>query len=747
MYRILKKITLELFLIFFMLSSSYAEEVKEIKIKGNSRVPQETILMFSSISIGDSLNNSDINNVLKNLYETNFFNDIKINFENGILNIQLIENPIIENIIFTGIKSDNLLERVTKNLKLKSRSSFIDILLLRDKNTLINALKNEGYYFSEVEVFTEKLIDNKLKITYDIKLNEKSKIKKISFLGNKIFKNRSLRNIILSEEYKFWKFISGKKYLSENLIEIDKRLLKNFYLNNGYYNVKINTSFAKFLGDGDFELIFNIDAGKKFSFGNIDLILPQDFDKNNFATLQNLFLELKGKNYSIILVEEILDEIDKITLDQQYESINATLIENIDEDKINISFTINEIEKYYVQQINIFGNNVTRENVIRNQFEIDEGDNYNPLLEKKTLNNIKSLNIFKTVNAETIDGKDYNTKIINITVEEKPTGEISAGVGFGTTGSSIAFAIKENNYLGKGIKLDSNLTVSTEAIKGSFTVNNPNFKNSDKSINFSLQADETDRLKNFGYLSKKIGFSTGTEFNYLKDLDLGLGISSFYERVETNNTASANQKKQAGNYFDTFLKVNFDLDKRNFKFKPTEGYRSRYFVDIPLISNTNTLMNTFDYTHYTELFDKNVSSLSLMLMSATSLTNNVKLSERIYIPSNRLRGFERNRTGPMEGNDFIGGNYMTSLNINSTLPQMFPNSENVDFLLFFDAAYLWGVDYNSNLDNNNDVKSSVGIGVDWFTPIGPLSFSLSQPITKNSTDITETFRFNLGTTF
>ena len=747
MYRILKKITLELFLIFFMLSSSYAEEVKEIKIKGNSRVPQETILMFSSISIGDSLNNSDINNVLKNLYETNFFNDIKINFENGILNIQLIENPIIENIIFTGIKSDNLLDRVTKNLKLKSRSSFIDILLLRDKNTLINALKNEGYYFSEVEVFTEKLLDNKLKITYDIKLNEKSKIKKISFLGNKIFKNRSLRNIILSEEYKFWKFISGKKYLSENLIEIDKRLLKNFYLNNGYYNIKINTSFAKFLGDGDFELIFNIDAGKKFSFGNIDLILPQDFDKNNFATLQNLFLELKGKNYSIILVEEILNEIDKITLDQQYESINATLIENIDEDKINISFTINEIEKYYVQQINIFGNNVTRENVIRNQFEIDEGDNYNPLLEKKTLNNIKSLNIFKTVNAETIDGKDYNTKIINITVEEKPTGEISAGVGFGTTGSSIAFAIKENNYLGKGIKLDSNLTVSTEAIKGSFTVNNPNFKNSDKSINFSLQADETDRLKNFGYLSKKIGFSTGTEFNYLKDLDLGLGISSFYERVETNNTASANQKKQAGNYFDTFLKVNFDLDKRNFKFKPTEGYRSRYFVDIPLISNTNTLMNAFDYTHYTELFDKNVSSLSLMLMSATSLTNNVKLSERIYIPSNRLRGFERNRTGPMEGNDFIGGNYMTSLNINSTLPQMFPNSENVDFLLFFDAAYLWGVDYNSNLDNNNDVKSSVGIGVDWFTPIGPLSFSLSQPITKNSTDITETFRFNLGTTF
>jgi len=136
-----------------------------------------------------------------------------------------------------------------------------------------------------------------------------------------------------------------------------------------------------------------------------------------------------------------------------------------------------------------------------------------------------------------------------------------------------------------------------------------------------------------------------------------------------------------------------------------------------------------------------------MLQSATSLSDNVKLSERIYVPSSRLRGFERNKVGPKDGNDFIGGNFMTSLNFNTTLPQILPNAQDVDFLLFLDAANLWGVDYNSSLDKNNDIKSSIGIGVDWFTAIGPLSFSFSQPITKNSSDITETFRFNLGTTF
>ena len=735
-------------LISFTLSFNViADVVDKIDIEGNYRVPNETILMFSKVSIGDNLDNKEINNLLKRLYQTNFFKDIKIVLNDGVLKIILIESPIIENINYNGIKSNTLKEDLLKNLKLKSRSSFNEIDLFNDKEILLSELKNKGYYFSKIDINKENLADNKIIINYEITLNEKSKIKKITFLGDKVFKNRNLRNVILSEEYKFWKFISGKKYLNENLIEIDKRLLKNFYLSNGFYDVQIATSFAKFLDNGDFELIYNINAGNKFSFGEIDLILPNDFDEANFAGLKKLFLDLKDKNYSINLVEKILDEIDQITIDEQYESINATLEENVVGNIINIKFNIEQDEKFFVEKINIFGNNITRENVIRNQFEIDEGDNFSPLLEKKTVDNLRSLNIFKSVKSEITDGDDFNTKIINISVEEKATGEISAGVGFGTTGSSVAFSVKENNYLGKGVKLDSNLMLSTESIKGSFDIINPNFRNSDKSINFGIQADETDRLKNFGYLSKKMGFSTGTNFEYLKDLNLGLGISSFYERIEASSTATNLQKKQAGNYWDTFFKTSFDLDKRNSKFKPNDGYRSRYFVDVPIISETSTFTNTYDFNYYTELYNQNLSSFSIMLQSATSLSDNIKLSERLYIPSNRLRGFERNKVGPKDGNDFIGGNFMTSLNFNTTLPQILPNAQDVDFLLFLDAANLWGVDYNSSLDKNNDIKSSIGIGVDWFTAIGPLSFSFSQPITKNSSDITETFRFNLGTTF
>ena len=203
-----------------------------------------------------------------------------------------------------------------------------------------------------------------------------------------------------------------------------------------------------------------------------------------------------------------------------------------------------------------------------------------------------------------------------------------------------------------------------------------------------------------------------------------------------------------GEYWDTFSKISLDYDKRNQKFRTSKGFRSFYSLDLPLISNTNTLTNFYSFKHFKELYEENITTTSFLIKTANSLTNeDIKLSERLFVPSNRLRGFEYGKIGPKDGNDFVGGNFLTTFNFNSTIPQLFPNAQNFDFLFFFDAANIWGVDYDSSLDSNNDIRSSVGIAVDWMTPVGPLNFSLAQPLSKSSGDITESFRFNLGTTF
>tara|TARA_B100001057_G_scaffold222012_1_gene222421 strand:- start:242 stop:2488 length:2247 start_codon:yes stop_codon:yes gene_type:complete len=747
--RIVKILFVSLILnICFFLTLSIAEIVKSIEITGNKRISDETILMFSKTKKGQNLKNSQINQILKDLYKSNFFNNVSINLKNNILFIKVDEAPLIKDIKITGVKAKKYKDLINQNMIMKPRSSFNEILLLEEKKIIESKLKKIGFYFAKVEPYIETFEDNLISIDYRVDLGKKAKIRKISFIGDKIFKDSKLRSLIISEEYKFWKFISGKKFLQEDLIAIDKRLLKNFYLNKGFFNVKINTSFAKLINQNDFELIFNITPSDKIYFGDMKFILPSDFDKENYKPLNKLLIDLKGEPYSIHSIEKILDEVDLITTTEEFKSINAYTEQTIISDKLNIDFIIKETKRIYIERINIFGNNVTRENVIRNQLEIDEGDPYNEILAKKSENNLKSLNFFKSVKTNIIEGKSQNSKILNYTVEEKPTGEISAGAGVGTDGGTFSIGLKENNYLGKGLGVDVQATVSSDTFKGRFSVTNPNYNNTDKSIYMSVKAEETDKLEDFGYKTNKTGFDLGTSFEYLKDFNLGLSGSSFVEKMETDSTASASQKKQAGNYWDTFLKLDFDYDKRNQKFKTSDGFRSTYRTIVPLISETNTLTNRYDFKIFNEFYENDLSSISLFLSNTNSISGeDVKLSERLFIPSRKLRGFESGKVGPKDGDDFIGGNYLAVINAQTNIPKLFENSQSFEALIFLDAGSLWGVDYDSSLDDGGKLRSSFGLGLDWLTPIGPLNFTFSEIITKEDSDRKESFRFDIGTTF
>ena len=737
-------ILLSIFLIF----PSYSKNYEKIIIKGNERISNETILVFSEIQDNQSLDENSINEILKKLYKSGFFKDVTVKIENNNLTIDVLENPIIQTVFIEGIKRKKTEESLYGILSLKNRSSYNSTLIKKDEAAILSFLKDDGYYFSKVTSSYQDLGDNKIDLLYQIELGEKSKISKISFIGDKKFKDSTLKNIIISEEYKFWKFLSGKKYLNENLINYDKRLLNNFYKNKGFFNVVIESSFANYLGNDEFEIIYNISSGNKFYFNEFNLNLPIDYDSVNFQQLDNIFKKLKGEKYSLNSIDEILKEIDKIVLNEQFEFLKSTVNESIEDNLINLTFDIDESEKFYVEKINILGNNITREEVIRNNLLVDEGDAFNELLQTRTLNNLKALNFFSKVDSEILDIDNENKKIINITVEEKPTGEIMAGAGVGTGGGTFAFGVSENNFLGRGIEFASDISVSTESLKGIISMNNPNYKGSNKSLNASLQSTITDRLENFGYKSNKTGFSVGSGFELYDDLYWNTGVSSFVEKLETDNTASASMKKQEGSYFDTFFNHTFSYDKRDQKYKTSDGYISRFSQNIPLISESYTLTNTYDYKIYNEWLNENVLSIGFFGKTSNSLSGkDIKLSDRLFIPSSKLRGFESGKVGPKDGADYIGGNYAASINLATSLSQILPNSQNTNFSVFFDAANVWGIDYSSSLSDDSKIRSSVGIAVDLFTPIGPLNFSLSEPITKGKNDITESFRFNLGTTF
>ena len=743
------KIFLKFLIIYIFLSiNAFAEKINKFSIIGNDRISDEYIILFSEISLNDDLDNELINSALKKLYKTGFLKDVNLNFNNGILKINLVENPIIQNINIKGIKAKKVKDPILELIVLKNRSPLNENLILKDELLILNYLKTRGYYFSEVLSYIVEQPNNSVNLTYEVKLGEKSKISKISFLGEKYFKNNKLKSVILSEEFKFWKILSSKRFLNNQLIDLDQKLLKNYYKNKGFYNVKINSSFVKHLGENNFELIYNINSGNKYYFNELKLNLPDEYDVKNFSSLEIILAKLKDEPYSINAINKILKEIDKITLYKQYEFLTSTVNERITNNQIDMTFNIDETEKFYVERIDILGNNITRESVIRNQLEVDEGDAFNELLHNKSINNLRSLNFFKTIDTEVIEGSDANLKVINIKINEKATGEISAGAGVGTTGGTFAFSVSENNFLGRGIEFGSNLELSADSVRGLLSIENPNYQGSDKSIYMNIESSVADNLINYGYKTTKTGLSFGMGAEIYEDFIFSKGMSVFSETIKTDSSASASMKKQKGSYFDTYFNYTLDYDQRNQKFQTTDGFKSTFTQKVPIASKNNSLINIYNFKYYLEWVGDSVATIGAFASTANSLTDdNIKLSERLYLPSRKLRGFELGKIGPKDGADYVGGNYTTSLNIATTVPQIFPNSQNLDFAIFLDAANVWGVDYDDNVGGSNTIRTAVGFGVDWLTPLGPLNFSLAQALTKDKNDKTETFRFNLGTTF
>ena len=732
--------------IFFFTSYANSEVIKKVNVINNERISLETILVFSNIEIGKNYNLNELDQIIKDLYNTNFFSNVSLKVDNGILTIDVIENKIIQNLEIEGIKKKELVDILKKQLLLKDKNPFVEGFVEIDIERIQKILKNSGYYFSTV---TDKIIENKnntVNLIFEIVLGDKAYIQSIEFTGDKYYKDRLLRNIIVSEENRFWKFITNRKFINPANIKLDKRLLKNYYLNKGHYQVKINDSTIELTENNNFKLQYNIDAGPKFKISKSTLILPDDYNEKDFIKIKNKLSNLEGENYSINKLNKIAKEVDKLTYRNDYEFLNASFNEKIaGKNEIELVFEIKEFKKKYLTKVNVFGNNITEEKVIRDNLEVDEGDPFNELLLAKSINNLKSLNIFGKVEYELIS-EDDDKKVLNITVNEKPTGEIFASAGAGTQGSTIGFGVKENNFLGKNISLDTNIRLNDETIKGAFSIVNPNWNYSDKTLIASIESSVTDRLADYGYETGKTGFTLGSAWEQYDDVIFSPKLNSFYEKLDTNQSATANLKKQEGEYFDTSFSYGLDLDKRNQRFQTSSGFRSRFNQSIPIVSEDTAFFNSYEFTTFNQIADM-ITRLSIQGSAINAIGDeDVRISKRLYIPSRKLRGFESGKIGPKDSGDYIGGNYTAVLNASTTLPEFGANLETIDFQLFFDAANVWGVDYDSSLDNST-LRSSVGLSVDWFTVVGPLNLSIAQPISKADSDKTETVRFNIGTTF
>ncbi len=742
-----------LYIIFFYILSFYptlnAEVLKKFEVEGNSRISTETLKVYGEIELNKNYSTDDINEIIKKLYDTKFFSKISTSFENNTLSITVEENPIINTIIIDGEKAKKYKEVILQIISLKEKSSFVESDIKKDIEMVKSFYKSLGFYSAEVEARSQPIGQDKtrLNLIFSVNKGEKYKISRINFIGDKKIKFKRLRDVIASEEHRFWKFISKNVYLNSERIELDKRLLKNFYLSKGYYNVEIVSTSAESKGTKtEIELTYSINAGERFRIKKLSTDIDPVFDKSLFVDLKDEYRSFAGEYYSPFKIQKILSKIDNIVDQNELQFVQSSVNEIVDKDGIDITFKVFEGPKIQIERVNIFGNTVTSETVIRSELLLDEGDPFSKVKLNQSISELKARNIFKSVREKIVDGSQNDLKVLDITVEEKPTGEIAAGAGVGTEGTSFSFTVQENNYLGRGLMVDATISASEESLRGGLSFSNPNYNYSGNLVYGGITSTSNDRPDS-GYENTITNINLGTKFEQYEDIYFTPGLDLSFDDLRVDGTASDKLKKQAGNFTEFNFNYGLEMDLRDRSFLPTSGSIVSFSQGLPIFSDQPSLYNRFSYSKYHGFSDDVIGALKFYASSITALDEDVRLSKRIKVPAKRLRGFESGKIGPVDQGDFVGGNYASALNFEAQLPNLLPEATQTDVAAFLDLANLWSVDYDSSAGSSSKLRSSIGVTTQLYTPIGPVNFVLAQALSKAESDVTQTFKFQIGTSF
>jgi outer membrane protein insertion porin family len=722
---------------------------KSIEVQGNNRISTNTIKDIINFRTNNEYTTQNLDEFQKLLFETDFFKNISISVLKENLNIKVEENPLVNFFFIEGIKNKEREDYIYDNLSLGQNKIFSDQLLKKDMEKIKTAFESAGYFEIKIIPKITEIDGNLVNVVLDIDRGKNYNINRILFIGNKHFRSSLLKNVVSSSEYGWWKFLSSNSTINNLRIDYDKNLLKNFYLNEGFFDVQIISTDININSDDTANLTFSINSGNKYNVSKFEIIdegnnLIPDIKKNFSLLIKNKII---GRPYSQKLLVELRNKFESILSIKKIDFLNLDIKPSkIDDKNINITFAFTKTKRNFIDFIKVKGNSITEEEVIRRELVFSEGDAFTKDKLTKSIRNLKSKQIFKDIKSNVNEKKDSLIEL-TIEVEEQPTGSVSAGIGAGSSGATIGTSIQETNLFGKGIKSNINLNLGTEKVLGVIDLQIPDFFNSGNEFGYIFSAVSTD-FENSGYENSKVGNAVSIKYDIYEDLALSYGFGIDLDKIDTSNSASELYKSREGNYLTSKVFYNLGIDKRDRFISPTKGYKTSFGQTLSLPSSDVVFLgNNFNSSYYHALNEDFVLGLKGGVSTINSLNDkDVKLSDRKFLSNNQIRGFETYGIGPIDGSDHIGGNYSFFSSISSTIPNGLPEKWNANSSLFIDVGNVWGVDFDSSLDSNK-IRSTTGIAVDWISPLGPLSFVFSEVITSDTNDVEESFSFQIGSTF
>ncbi len=766
------------------------ETIQTISVKGNQRVETETILAYVAIAQGQTFDPEKIDISLKSLFGTGFFADVKFVQNGSNLTINVLENPTVNQVILEGQKALTT-EKLEKEVQIKPRAWFTVGRIQADKKRLIEVYRNAGYFAAEINPKIVEKPQNRVDVIFEINEGPKTGVGSINIIGNNQYNDEQLKSLIATQESIWWKFLSSRDNYDPNKLEYDREQIAKFYLNNGYYDFQITSATAELSpNQKNFLITFALDEGKKYKFGEVKINAKSE--KLNGEILRNIVPIKTGSVYNRDQIEKAIETITFAAGSAAYAFVDVRPreIANPDTNTVDVVFDVDEGPRVYIDRIEIVGNTATLDHVIRRELRIAEGDAFNRVLLDSSKNRIKALGFFKEVEIEEKKTSLPDRTVLEVSVEEQPTGELAFSLGYSSQYAyQFDISITQRNLRGRGQFFRFNIANSAYQKNVDIRFTEPRFMGLNLAAGIDIFSVESDYTKYASYLSQTTGVGLRAGFPLSADKNLGLNYTYRKDNVVlpgincSGSNANSAMCLSAGEYTTSLLGYNFNWDRRNSPIKPTSGFyitAGQSFAGIG--TGVKYVKNEFDAAIYKGLFPGWVLSGKISAGYIESYGNDtVRIRDRFFKGGQEFRGFKIaglgpriiqavraiDTTKPSGYSDEVTYNYLQALGgkiftvgtVEMTVPTPLPESYKISAALFLDVGTLGKIDDKEQyiydveagvyqtVRDGLALRASTGLSVFWESPFGPVRFDFSYPLAKTEYDRTETFRFSTSTNF
>jgi len=732
--------------------------IRDVRVEGTQRIEPTTVRTYLVVQPGDPFDPARIDESLKALFATGLFADVTLRREGGTLVVSVVENPIINRIAFEGNKRVKT-EDLTAEVQLRPRVVYTRTRVQNDVQRMLEIYRRSGRFAARIEPKLVQLEQNRVDLIFEIDEGPLTGVQLINFINNRVFDDGELREIMLTKESRWWRFLTSNDTYDPDRLRYDQEQIRRHYLRNGYADFKTLSSVAELTPDREkFFITLTVDEGKPYKFGKIEM--TSQIEGLNIDELKAVLETKEGEPYNADLIESSITKLTDRLGDLQYAfiEIDPLLQRNEEAQTIELIYEINQSPRVFVERIDVIGNQRTLDKVVRREFLLAEGDPFSISKVRRSEQRVKDLGFFEDAEVKTAEGSAPDQSVITVEVTEQPTGEIQLGAGYSSTdGALLDFSISERNLMGRGQELRFSTLLSKRTQEFDISFTEPYFLERDLAAGVDLFHVRRDDYDTISYDQESTGIVFRAGFPVSERLRQRLAYQLSQTSIEGfTGFTSRYILDQIGTTTTSSVKSDLLYDARDSRLKPTDGYFilvSNEFAGVG--GSVRFLRNRITAATYWGFFEDWVLSLTGEAGYIFGLGQRVRINDRFYLGGDTLRGFETAGIGPRDltdgADDALGGRRFARSSLELTLPVGLPDELGVTAHAFADAGTLGSSGETpragDEFRDKESIRASAGVGISWKSPFGPIRIDLAYPFLKEEFDRTQQFRFSFGTRF